>query len=140
MTLYYLITHSETGKGDTIGYFKTAKIKEVEEMVLEVIEQSEELVDKTYSIGKFSWEDFHEHDFKSYQTGPNLLLETCEKAGKLRIVEEPFMTCNMCGEGMMAHKQIGDTHIYTCTECPNTQFEYYSEKDILNLQKGLGAN
>jgi len=46
------------------------------------------------------------------------------------------LTCNMC-DGNMKHILYRTTHIWSCKECMNVQFEYFEEKDIVNLEAYL---
>ena len=46
------------------------------------------------------------------------------------------MNCNMC-DGEMIYHEVNGTHVWSCEDCSNVQFEFYNEKDIENLKKYL---
>ena len=55
------------------------------------------------------------------------------------------MKCNMCDSEDFKVKKIprkddSFTYIYSCQECPNIQFEYVDDEDLLNMIKHLYAN
>lgn len=53
---------------------------------------------------------------------PSYLLQT----------DDDKFNCNMC-DSKMNHKSLNNTHIYVCEECPNIQFEYYTEENLKDL-------
>ncbi len=46
--------------------------------------------------------------------------------------------CPICLEGEMKYTQQGNTHIWSCVECPTIVIEYYGSEDYDNLGKYLG--
>ena len=46
------------------------------------------------------------------------------------------LICNMC-DSEMEHIEHNGTHIWTCSECPNVQIEYYNNDDLKNLKEYL---
>lgn len=41
--------------------------------------------------------------------------------------------CNMCDGEHLIHTQYKGTHIWTCEDCPNIQYEHVEPKDLDNL-------
>jgi len=59
---------------------------------------------------------------------------------------EDGLVCNMCQSGM-SYYECNGTHIWVCdgggeegeVGCPNIQFEYIDERDLINLQRFLNG-
>lgn len=49
------------------------------------------------------------------------------------------MKCNMCVTGEMVYSNMKGTHIYSCEDCPNVQFEYCLPEDLENLKEYLNC-
>jgi hypothetical protein len=64
---------------------------------------------------------------------------------KEMIVQAPLATskdftpakCPLCDNGLDQH-EVDGTYIYTCSECPSINIEFYGDKDYYNLGKHLG--
>lgn len=52
-------------------------------------------------------------------------------------LKKDFTICPLCEE-LMTHKQIENTHIWSCNHCPNVMFEYNGNENLNNLNKFLG--
>lgn len=52
---------------------------------------------------------------------------------------QSIINCPLCGEEL-THKQVGETHIYTCEPCPFIGFEYISDQNLFDLMVYLARN
>lgn len=54
-------------------------------------------------------------------------------------MEEKNLKCNMCN-GNMKHIEYNGTHIWSCEECPNVQFEFIDINNYIELGNYLKNN
>ena len=75
-----------------------------------------------------------------YETTEVFLRETEDDDELADMYEEMFAyirkgkeKCPVCEDGELVYHKVNDTHIWVCDTCPIIRFEYYEEKNLLDL-------
>jgi len=47
------------------------------------------------------------------------------------------LPCPMCKDAILEYKKVGNTHIYSCTDCPFLGLEFFTSENLKDLTEYL---